>query len=93
MNRMIFIGRVGSDAGGWFIGADGKIHPVPGWAPEQFADLSHAVSALRHVSRIKNPEFTRQLASTLHGLLSQELAGHIKEGDVIVFESGDPIPA
>ena len=53
MQRILFIGHIGSDAGGWYIGADGKIHRVPGWNPEQLKDLTHAVTALRAVSQIK----------------------------------------
>lgn len=31
---IIIFGNVGSDAGYWYLGADGKIHHVPGWNPE-----------------------------------------------------------
>lgn len=31
---IIIFGNIGSDAGYWYLGADGKIHHVPGWNPE-----------------------------------------------------------
>ena len=31
---IVIFGNVGSDAGYWYLGADGKIHHVPGWDPE-----------------------------------------------------------
>lgn len=31
---IVIFGNVGSDAGYWYLGADGKIHHVPGWNPE-----------------------------------------------------------
>ncbi|HEY8869219.1 MAG TPA: hypothetical protein VIM30_07485 [Candidatus Limnocylindrales bacterium] len=44
--RLFFFGGFGSDAGGWYIGADGKIHKVPGWNPEQVVELARLVSVL-----------------------------------------------
>jgi len=84
MKRILFVGKIGSDAGGFYIGADGKIHPIPGWGPEQFADLSHAVAALREVSQIKHTG-AEHLSVALHDLLQKELGGHVKEGDVVVI--------
>jgi hypothetical protein len=37
MSRNIYFisgGGFGTDAGGWYIGPDGKIHKVPPWNPE-----------------------------------------------------------
>lgn len=31
---IIVFGNIGSDAGYWYLGADGKIHRVPGWNPD-----------------------------------------------------------
>ncbi|HKU18857.1 MAG TPA: hypothetical protein VJP80_06315 [Candidatus Saccharimonadales bacterium] len=31
---IVIFGNIGSDAGYWYLGADGKIHHVPGWNPE-----------------------------------------------------------
>jgi len=84
MNRIIFIGSIGSDAGGWYVGADGKIHRIPGWNPEQLVDFSHAVTALRAVSQIKLPG-TEQVTSALHQLVTKGLGSHVKEGDVVVL--------
>ena len=43
--RIIFIGG-GTDAGGWYIGPDGKIHRILGWGVDSMADLTHAVNIL-----------------------------------------------
>lgn len=34
MDSIIVFGNVGSDAGWWVLGADGKVHHVGGWPPE-----------------------------------------------------------
>lgn len=31
---IVIFGNIGSDAGYWYLGSDGKIHHVPGWNPE-----------------------------------------------------------
>ena len=38
--NIYFIGQRGSDAGGWYIGPDGKIHRIPGWNPEAMVELT-----------------------------------------------------
>jgi hypothetical protein len=83
---MIFGPGFGTDAPSWYIGRDGKIHPVPGWNPEAFADLSRMVIAIGELGRIKNHGLVE---STLHaGLLEhafKELGTHVKEGGVLVL--------
>jgi hypothetical protein len=83
MNRIIFIGG-GTDAGGWYIGADGKIHRIPGWNPEQMVDLSHALGALREISQIKANGISERLTAGVLDMVKKELGGHVKEGDVLV---------
>ncbi len=84
MGRIVFVGHFGSDAGGWYIGADGKLHRIPGWDPEQLVDLQHAVSALRSIAQLKHPAVAERVAGALHELITKELGANIKEGDVVV---------
>jgi hypothetical protein len=83
--RIIFIGRIGSDAGGWYIGPDGKIHRIPGWEPDQLRDASHALAALREVSQIKASGVAERTIGGLLEMVKKDLASHIKEGDVVVL--------
>lgn len=41
---MVF-GNVGNDGGYWYLGADGKIHHVPGWNPETLKAFETILSA------------------------------------------------
>jgi len=84
MNRIIFFGHIGSDAPGWYIGPDGKIHKVPGWNPEQFHDVQQAVSALRSLAQIKSPAVTHVVAAQ-HEFVNKELGAHLEKGDVVVL--------
>jgi hypothetical protein len=85
MQRIIFIGKIGSDAGGWYIGADGKVHRVPGWNPEQMVEVTHAINALREISQLKTAGLAERLTATLHEVIHKELGAHTKAGDVIVL--------
>jgi hypothetical protein len=82
MQRIVFVG--GSDAGGFYIGADGKIHRIPGWNPEQLRDVSNSLSALRTLSQVKNPNIA-SISSQLFAVVQKELGGQIKEGDMVVI--------
>lgn len=85
MNRILFIGQIGTDAGGWYIGPDGKIHRIPGWNPEQLLDVSHALRGLRELTQVKATGVAeRAVAAVLDGV-KQAVAGHLKEGDVLVI--------
>jgi len=85
MKRLVFLGPIGSDAGGWFIGPDGKIHRFPGWNPEQLRDVSHALRGLRELSQIKTPGVAERAASLLMDTIRKEMEGHLTEGDVLVL--------
>jgi hypothetical protein len=76
----------GSDAGGWYIGRDGKIHRVPGWNPEQMAELSRAVSVIGEAAQLKAPGLSEQILKG--GLLEfafKEVESHVKGGGVLVL--------
>lgn len=85
--NMYFMGPgIGTDAGGWYIGRDGKIHRVPGWNPESMTDLSRAVSVIRAAAQLKAPGLAEGILKT--GLLEfafKEVATHVKDGGVLVM--------
>ena len=85
MNRIMFIGPVGTDAGGWFIGADGKIHRIPGWEPEQLRDVSHALRGLRELTQVKTAGVAERAVAAVLESVKKQLAGQLKEGDVLVL--------
>lgn len=77
---------IGTDAGGWYIGPDGKIHRVPGWNPESMTDLSRAVSVIRGAAQLKAPGLADSILKT--GLLEfafKEVGAHVKGGGVLVM--------
>jgi hypothetical protein len=85
MNRIVFIGPIGSDAGGWYIGKDGKLHRFPGWNPEAVKDLGHALAALREASQILTPGVAERAYAAVHELISTEIKAHLEQGDVLVI--------
>jgi hypothetical protein len=83
--NLYFIGRGGSDAGGWYIGPDGKIHRIPGWNPEAMLELTRAVNVIREAGHFKTPGLAE---ATLRGVMDfaqKELATHLKGGGVLVI--------
>ena len=85
MSRIIFIGPIGSDAGGWYIGPDGKIHRYPGWNPETMADLTHALAGIREIAQIKAPGLAERAMGGVLEIVRKEVGSNLKEGDVLVF--------
>lgn len=86
--NIYFIGNIGSDAGGWYIGADGKIHRVPGWAPEQLTEVTHLLNVLREASQLKTPELAEAITGRVMEMAQRELGEQfgeqLKDGGVIV---------
>jgi hypothetical protein len=83
--NIYFIGRVGTDAGGWYIGSDGKIHRVPGWNPESMVDLTHAIGVLREASQLKTPGLADAAIRSVMDFAQKELDTHVKGGGVVVI--------
>lgn len=52
----------GGDGGGFYVGADGKIHRIPPWNPEITAQLK-AVSALAGVSTLHDAALTKEVGT------------------------------
>ncbi len=67
---IIIFGNVGSDAGYWYLGADGKIHHVPGWDPETtkaFETIANSYKVLtKTAGRVAN--VGEKVAGVEHGL-------------------------
>jgi hypothetical protein len=83
--NIYFVGRNLTDAGGWYIGSDGKIHRVPGWNPEAMVDLSRAVSIIREAGQLKTPGL---MDATIRGVMEftqKEFSAHVKEGGIVVM--------
>jgi hypothetical protein len=82
--QLYFIGNVGSDAGGWYIGADGKIHRIPGWNPEAIRELGHAVSVIREAGQLKTPGLADAAIKSVMDFVQREVGGQLKGGGVLV---------
>ncbi|MDN3655388.1 hypothetical protein QWZ08_07120 [Ferruginibacter paludis] len=83
--NIYFIGQLGSDAGGWYIGADGKIHRVPGWNPEAMTDLAAAVHVIRYANLVKTAGFGSQIMKEAVGFAQKQLAEYVKDGGIVVI--------
>jgi hypothetical protein len=77
--HIVVFGHFGSDAGYWYIGADGKIHRVPGWNPEQLTEVSKVVSILAQAAALKTPGLAERVSGVLTDFVQKEVAGHVKE--------------
>ena len=77
---VIIFGRIGSDAGYWYLGSDGKLHHVGGWGIEQMADLRYAITALEAAVQIKEPGVAETVTKGLMPFIERQLATHVKEG-------------
>lgn len=85
--NLYFMGPgIGTDAGGWYIGLDGKIHRVPGWNPEAMVDLNRAISVIRDAAQLKAPGLAESVLKG--GILEfafKEVQSHVKSGGVLVM--------
>ena len=70
---------IGSDAGWWYIGADGKVHWHPGWEVENFKEFNAAVNVLNKAVQLKSPGSERVIQGAIE-IIQKELSSTIKEG-------------
>jgi hypothetical protein len=82
--NIYFLGGVGTDAGGWYIGPDGKIHRIPGWNPEAMLELTHALNVLREAALLKTPGLADTAIRSVMGFVQKELGSQIEGGGVLV---------
>ena len=67
---IIIFGNIGSDAGYWYLGADGKIHHVPGWNPETlkaFKTIEENFAILERASKASPVQVNGQLGKEITG--------------------------
>ena len=75
----------GTDAGGWYIGPDGKIHRIPGWNPEAMVELGHALNILREAGQLKTPRLAAAAIKSVSEFVQKELSANLKEGGVVLL--------
>ena len=53
---MVMSPGVFTDAGGWYIGADGKLHRIPPWNPDSFvlSRLADALATVKGQVKVQN---------------------------------------
>jgi len=89
--RIIVIGRIGSDAGYWYLGADGKWHHVGGWTVDALADVRRALTILGESAGFKTPGLANGAAKSVHEFVQKELSTHLgdhfKDGGVVVINA------
>ena len=84
MNIVVF-GNIGSDAGYWVIGPDGKLHHVGGWNPEVMVEVSASLNIIREATRLRTPGLAQAAIKSVIGFAEKELGHQFKEGGVIVM--------
>jgi hypothetical protein len=82
--RLFIMGGGFTDAGGWWIGPDGKIHKVPGWNPEAVREVSHMVNILREAAQLKTPGLAEAVSRVVIDHVQKELGANLREGDLAV---------
>jgi hypothetical protein len=75
----------GTDGGGWYIGADGKIHRNPPWQPDAMLELSLAINVIREAGRLKTPGLADAAIKSVMEFTQKELAANLKGGGVVVI--------
>ncbi len=79
----------GTDAGGIQIVSDGKggwiVKRIPGWNPEQFSELSKAVSALKSAATMKTPGLFEKVAASVMPAVEKEVGQHIAAGGILAI--------
>jgi len=83
--NIIVLGHIGSDAGYWVIGQDGKVHHVGGWAPERLAEVHSALNIIREATQLKTPGLAEAAIKSVVGFAQKELQANIKEGGAVVL--------
>lgn len=82
--NIYFVGQYGTDAGGWYIGPDGKIHRVIGWNQESMIDLAAVLSVIRIANQIKDARFNSEIMKEAFGFAQKQLGDHLSEGGIVV---------
>ena|SRR5579884_2600235 len=75
----IILGHIGSDAGYWYIGGDGKLHHVGGWQAEEMAELKNAITLLQDAVQIREPGVAEAVTRAIVPFVEKTLTQHVKQ--------------
>ena len=78
---LIILGHIGSDAGYWYLGSDGRLHHVGGWQAERMAELRAAINVVQNAVQLKESGVAENIAKTVMPLIERELSANIKGQD------------
>src|SRR5258708_40329193 len=84
----------GGDGGGFWIGADGKVHKIPPWTPDTMAVLRASAAILKASSHVSGSSLTHELTAVAEKLTASVIPGLAKgaelgAGGQVVFLDGD----
>jgi len=79
MTKLIVLGHIGSDAGYWYLGPDGKWHHVGGWGVDRLVEVSAAMNILSEAARLKTPGLSESITRSLAEFVGKEIETHLGE--------------
>jgi hypothetical protein len=90
--KFVVFGQIGSDAGYWVLGPDGKWHHVGGWGVENIVEVSRALNVLSEAARFKTPGLAESVTKRLSEFVQKELNEHLGEqlkggGGVVIINA------
>ena len=77
--QFIILGHPGSDAGYWYIGADGKLHHVGGWEADSLRELSASLNIIREATQLRTPGLAEAAIQSVMKFADQQLTQHLKD--------------
>ena len=80
----IYVGGF-TDAGGYIIHPDGTIEKIPGWNPEAFVELSHALNILREATQLRTPGLAEGAIRSVMDFVQEQVGQNMKQGGVLVI--------
>jgi hypothetical protein len=78
--HVVIIGHIGSDAGYTWIDAQGHVHHVPGWQPEELREVATAINILSQATAFKTPGLSERVVGVLREFVQGELSSRLKDG-------------
>ena len=89
--KFIVFGQIGSDAGYWYLGPDGKWHHGGGWGVDSFIEVNRALTILGEAARFKTPGLADSVSKRLTEFVQKELGAHLgdhlKDGGVVIINA------
>ncbi|GAC1313883.1 MAG: hypothetical protein NVSMB2_02510 [Chloroflexota bacterium] len=76
--QYIIFGHPGSDAGYWYIGADGQLHHVGGWEAESLREVSASLNIIREATRLRTPGLAEAAIQSVLKFTDEQLGQHLK---------------